>query len=58
MLETNQLMRNVIDPKFADLAKGHVIEGLNEVDLTKLAGKMSDMKLDDDGSDDEDDKKP
>ena len=29
MLETNQLMRNVIDPKFADLAKGHVIEALN-----------------------------
>lgn len=39
-------MRNKIDPKFADIAKGHVIESKDQ-SAALLAAGMSNLKLDD-----------
>lgn len=51
-------MRNKIDPKFSDIAKGHVIEQKDQ-SAALLAQGMGDLKLDDGekDSDDEDEKK-
>lgn len=46
MLLSDKLMRNKIDPKFADIAKGHVIE-TKDPSVAILAQGMGDLKLDD-----------
>jgi hypothetical protein len=46
MLLNDKLMRNKIDPQFADIAKGHVIEQKDQQEVL-LAAKMDGMKLDD-----------
>jgi hypothetical protein len=46
MLLSDKLMRNRIDPKFADIAKGHVLETKDQSAALLSAG-MGDLKLDD-----------
>lgn len=58
LLLSDKLMRNKIDPKFTDLAKGHVLEQ-KDPSLAMLSQGMGDLKLDDGekDSDEEDEKK-
>lgn len=46
MLLSDKLMRNKIDPQFADIAKGHVLEAKDQ-SVALLAQGMGDLKLDD-----------
>jgi hypothetical protein len=46
LLLSDKLMRNKIDPQFADISKGHVIEQKDQQAALLSAG-MQGMKLDD-----------
>lgn len=49
-------MRNKIDPQFADIAKGHVLE-TKDPNAALLSAGMEGLKLDDGEKDSDDDEK-
>ena len=54
LLLSDRLMRNKIDPQFAEISKGHVLE-TKDPNAALLSAGMEGMKLDDGEKDSDDD---